>query len=81
MIMSTTAKQKKTDLRNVTWGETREGSPCPEVKMANEIVCDHGWDKLYPISVTHSKWYIRRAPFVLRAQPLGVNLLSRCWPA
>jgi hypothetical protein len=20
----------------------------PEVKMANEIVCDHVWDKLYP---------------------------------
>jgi hypothetical protein len=59
-----------------------KGHLAPEVKIANEIVCEHVWDKLYPpISVTCSKWYIRKAPFVLGAQPLDVNLLSRCWPA
>jgi hypothetical protein len=25
-----------------------KGHLTPEVKMANETVCDHGWDKLYP---------------------------------
>jgi hypothetical protein len=47
-----------------TGGKTTEGSPTPVVKMANEIICDYVWDKL-PISVTCSKWYIRKAPFVL----------------
>jgi hypothetical protein len=31
------------------------------------------------ISVTHSKWYIRRAHFVLEAQPLDVTPLSCSW--
>jgi hypothetical protein len=31
-----------------------------------------------PISVTFSKWYIRKAPFVLGAQPLDMSLLSHC---
>jgi hypothetical protein len=47
-----------------------KGHLAPEVKMAN--------DKLYPytrISVNLSKWYIRKAPFVLRAQPLDLSLL------
>jgi hypothetical protein len=34
-----------------------------------------------PISVTYSKWHIRKAPFVLHAQPLAMNPLSRCWLA
>jgi hypothetical protein len=39
-----------------------------EVKIANEIICDQVWDKLYPlISVTCSKWCIRKTPFVLGA--------------
>jgi hypothetical protein len=65
-----------------TWGETTEGHLVPEIKMANEIVCDHVWDKLHPpISVTCSKWYIRKPPFVLRTQPLDANPLSCCQPA
>jgi hypothetical protein len=31
-----------------------------------------------PISVTCSEWYIRKAPFVLGAQPLDTSLLSYC---
>jgi hypothetical protein len=39
--------------------------------------CDYIWDKLYPpISVTSSKWYIRKAPFVLSAQPLDMSTES-----
>jgi hypothetical protein len=42
----------------------------------------HVWDKLYPlISVACSKWYIKKAPFVLGAQPLDMSLLSCCWLA
>jgi hypothetical protein len=59
----------------------------PEVKVANKIACDHAWDKLYPsISVTCSKWYIRKAPFVPGAQlwtlVLGVaaSLLNKLAP-
>jgi hypothetical protein len=59
-----------------------KGHLAPEVKMAYEIVCDLVWEKLNPpISVICSKWHIRKAPFVLGAQPLDVNLLSCCWPA
>jgi hypothetical protein len=25
-----------------------KGHLAPEVKMANEIICDHVWNKLYP---------------------------------
>jgi hypothetical protein len=25
-----------------------KGHPSPEVKIANEIICDHVWDKRYP---------------------------------
>jgi hypothetical protein len=31
-----------------------------------------------PISVTWSKWYIRKVPFFLGAQTLDMNLLSCC---
>jgi hypothetical protein len=36
--------------KNKSWGnmETREGSPAPEVRAANEMRCDSAWDKLYP---------------------------------
>jgi hypothetical protein len=33
---------------------------------------------LSPISVTCSKWYIRKAPFVPGAQPLDMSLLNLC---
>jgi hypothetical protein len=49
------------------------GDLTPKVKAANEITCGYVWDKLdriSPVSVTCSKWYIRKAPFVLGAQPL-----------
>jgi hypothetical protein len=55
-----------------------KGHLTPEVKMVKKIVCDHVWDKLLPsspISVAHSKWYVRKTPFVIRAQPLDENLL------
>jgi hypothetical protein len=56
-----------------------KGRLTPVVKIANEIVCDHMWDKLYPPPpVTCSKWYIKKASFVLGAQPLDANLLSCC---
>jgi hypothetical protein len=59
-------QQQKPDLRNVVRPESSHLAQ--EVKMANEIACDHVWDKLYPpISVTCSKWYIGRAPFVVGA--------------
>jgi hypothetical protein len=48
-IMSTTVKQ--TNKKTQSWGsylETRDGSPRPEVKTANEITRDYVWDKLYP---------------------------------
>jgi hypothetical protein len=67
------------ELGNVTW-RPEEGHLAPEVTIANEITRDYVWDKLYPpISVTCSKWCIRKAPFVLGAQPLDMSLLSRCW--
>jgi hypothetical protein len=54
----------------------------PEVKIVNERACDHVWDKLHPpVSVTCSKWYIRKASFVLGAQPLDANPLSSSQPA
>jgi hypothetical protein len=66
------------ELGNVTW-RPEEGHLAPEVKTANEIVCD----KLYPhpISVTCSKWHIRNAPFALGAQPLDLSPPSHCWLA
>jgi hypothetical protein len=64
-LMSATVKQRKTGAGECNL-ETRGGSPCPEVKAANEITCDYVWDKLYPpISVTCSKWYVRKAPLFL----------------
>jgi hypothetical protein len=60
------------------------GHLTPEVKVASEIACDHVWVKLVPsspISVTCSKWYIRKAPFVLGAQPLNSSPLSHYWLA
>jgi hypothetical protein len=48
--------------------------------VANAMTCDYVWDKLYstpsPNSGACSKWYIRKAPFVLRAQPLDMSPLS-----
>jgi hypothetical protein len=75
--LSATVKQKL-ELGNVTW-RPEEGHLAPEVKAANEIACDYVWDQLYsPISITCFKWYIRKAPFVLGAQPLDSSLLSHC---
>jgi hypothetical protein len=31
-----------------TWGEIEKGHLALEVKITNEIICDHVWDKLYP---------------------------------
>jgi hypothetical protein len=64
--------------KNQSW-EPEKGHFIPKIKAANEITCDYVWDKVYiphPISVICSKWYIRKAPFVLRAQPLDLSLLS-----
>jgi hypothetical protein len=73
-IMSTTVKQQQQQKNRfekcqVAPGQRlQKGYLAPEVKTANEIICDHVWDKLYPsIFVTCSKWYIRKAPFVLGA--------------
>jgi hypothetical protein len=33
------------------------------------------------ISVTYSKWYIRKAPFAPGAQSLHMSPLIRCWLA
>jgi hypothetical protein len=55
-----------------------KGHLIPKVKMANEIVCDHVWDKLYPphtIFVTFSKWY-RRQALCPADSAFGCNLLS-----
>jgi hypothetical protein len=51
-----------------------------EVKVANEIARDHVWNKLHPttISVTSSKWYTRKTPFVLMVHPLDSSPLSLC---
>jgi hypothetical protein len=69
-IMSATVKKTNKKNGKVALGARPEkGHLAPEVKIANEIICDHVWDKLYPpISVTCSKWYVRKAPFVLRAR-------------
>jgi hypothetical protein len=65
-------------LGNVTW-EPEKGHLHPEVRVAYEITCDYVWEKLHtPISITCSKRYVRKVPFVLRAQPLDMNLLSFC---
>jgi hypothetical protein len=39
--------------KNPIWGMSpgvrpEKGHLAPEVKVANEIACDHVWDKLYP---------------------------------
>jgi hypothetical protein len=78
--MSATVKQRKPELGNVTW-RPEKGHLVTKVKAANKKTCDYVWDKLYtpnPISVICSKWYIRKAPSVLRAQPLDLRLLSCC---
>jgi hypothetical protein len=48
--MSEGVKQKtRFEERHVIPGVRAEkGHLTPEVKVANEIVCDHVWDKLYP---------------------------------
>jgi hypothetical protein len=45
-LMSATVKQTKTRVGNATW-RPEEGHLAPEVKTANEIICDYLWDKLY----------------------------------
>jgi hypothetical protein len=80
-LMRATVSKGKQELGNVTW-RPEEGHLTPEVKTSNEMTCDYVWDKLHhpppSISVTCSKWYIRKAPFALRAQPLDLSLLSCC---
>jgi hypothetical protein len=57
----------------------QKGHLALEVKIGNEIICDYLWDKLYAlISVTCSKWYIRKARFVFGAQPLDLSPLHCC---
>jgi hypothetical protein len=50
-IMSTAVKQQqksRSEKCHVAPGVRPEkGNLAPEVKMANETVCDHVWDKLY----------------------------------
>jgi hypothetical protein len=63
-IMSATVKKTKNrfeECQVASGARSEKGHLTPEIKIANEIVCDHNvWDKLYPpISVTCSKWYIR----------------------
>jgi hypothetical protein len=61
---------RKTELGNVIW-RPEKGHLTPEVRADNKMTCDYVWDKVYsPISVTCSKWYIRKAPFVLGAHTL-----------
>jgi hypothetical protein len=66
--------------KNWNWGITWRPEKChlaPEVKTSNEMTCDYVWDQLYPdISLICSKWYIRKVPFVLGAQPLDMSPLS-----
>jgi hypothetical protein len=53
-IMSTTVKQQqqqKTRFEECQVAPGARPEEChltPEVKVANKIVCDHVWDKLYP---------------------------------
>jgi hypothetical protein len=65
-----------------TWVKSEKGHFALEVKIANKIICDQVWENLLPpISVTCSKLYIRKAPFVLWSQPLDLSPLSHCWPS
>jgi hypothetical protein len=62
-----------------------KGHLAPEVRVANEIAYDRPCMGQAvtppPISVTCSKWYIRKVPLVLRSQPLDSRTLScHCWP-
>jgi hypothetical protein len=76
-LMSATLKQRKNRVREC-YLETREGSLLPRVKAANKITCDYERDKLYltPISVTCSKWYIRKAPFCSRGSAFGLKSIE-----
>jgi hypothetical protein len=48
-IMSATGKKNKFEEYQVAPGPRPEkGNLAPEVKIANEIICDHVWEKLYP---------------------------------
>jgi hypothetical protein len=77
-LMSATGKP---ELWNVTW-KPEKGHLHPEIRVANVMTCDYVWDKLNPpISITCSKRYVRKVPFVLRAQPFNMSLLSCCWLA
>jgi hypothetical protein len=64
------------------WVRSEKDHLTPEVKMANEKenVTMYGISHT-PIYVTHSKWYIRKALFVLEVQSLDANPLSHFWPA
>jgi hypothetical protein len=46
-LMSATVKQRKPELRNVTW-RPEECILSPEVKTANEITCDYHGTSPYP---------------------------------
>jgi hypothetical protein len=78
-VMTATGKQRQTGVGE-GYLETTEGHLTPKVKAASEVTCDYVWDKPYrPISVTCSKQYIRKAPFVLGTQPLDSSPLRCCW--
>jgi hypothetical protein len=75
--MSAMVKQKKQKNR---LEECHLGQEQRRVTLPQRYVTMYG-TSCTSISVTHSKWYIRKAPFVLGAQPLDENPLSGCWPA
>jgi hypothetical protein len=79
-IMSATVKQK-TDLSMSPGATLEKDHLTPEVKIANEIICDHVWNKLLPpISVNCSKWY-KENPFCSWGSAFGLEyteLLLAC---
>jgi hypothetical protein len=84
-IMSATVKQKKTGFEECHLApgmRPEKGHLTPEVKMANEIVCDHVWDKLHtPISVTCSKMVYKESPLCSWGSAFGcesAELLPAC---
>jgi hypothetical protein len=52
----------------------------PDVKMANDIVCDHVRDKLDPYFCNLLYIVYKESPICSWAQPWDVNLLSCCQP-
>jgi hypothetical protein len=72
---SETEKNRFEECHVISGVTPEKGHLTPEIKIANEIICDHVWDL---ISVTCSKWYIRKALFILGVQPLDLSPLSHC---